>query len=99
VHHRGARRRRRPTSGDLPVQPRRGAPVQVDPIRPKLKAPGTKRLTLKCDESLSSFAFKLNLRRHTAVRRAVHALSAGCRRALHADAKVGQCRLTPSNPR
>jgi len=29
-----------------------------------LKAPGTMRLTLKCDELLSSFAFKYNLRRY-----------------------------------
>jgi hypothetical protein len=34
-------------------------------MKPKLKAPGTKRLTLKCDEPLSSFAFKYNLRRYT----------------------------------
>ena len=30
-----------------------------------LKAPSTKRLILKCDQLLSSFAFKLNLRRYT----------------------------------
>ena len=34
-------------------------------MKPKLKAPGTKRLTLKCDEPLSSFAFKFNLRRYS----------------------------------
>jgi hypothetical protein len=38
--------------------------VQVDPIKPKLKAPGTKRLKLEYDELLSSFAFKFNLRRY-----------------------------------
>ena len=37
--------------------------MQVDPIKPKSKAPGTKRLKLKCDEPLSNFAFKFNLRR------------------------------------
>jgi len=37
--------------------------VQVDPIKPKLKPPGTKRLKLKCDMLLSTFAFKFNLRR------------------------------------
>jgi len=37
--------------------------VQVDPIKPKLKPPGTKRLKLKCDESLSNLAFNFNLRR------------------------------------
>jgi len=38
--------------------------VQVDPIKPKLKPPGTKRLKLKCDVLLSTFAFKYNLRRY-----------------------------------
>ena len=38
--------------------------MQVDPINPKLKQPGIKRLKLKCDELLSSFAFKFNLRRY-----------------------------------
>jgi hypothetical protein len=42
---------------------RQGGTVQVDPIKPKVKAPGTKRLKPKCDEPLSSFAFKFNLRR------------------------------------
>ena len=42
-----------------------GRAVQVDPIKPTLKAPGTKRLKLKYDELLSSFAFKFNLRRYT----------------------------------
>ena len=39
----------------------RGRVVQVDPIKPKLKAPATKRLKLECDKQLSSFAFKFNL--------------------------------------
>ena len=43
---------------------RRGRAVQVDPIKATLKAPGTKRLKLKCDEPLLSFAFKYNLRRY-----------------------------------
>jgi len=38
--------------------------VQVDPIKPTLKAPGTKRLKLDSDELLLSFAFKFNLRRY-----------------------------------
>jgi len=38
--------------------------VQVDPIKPKLKASGTKRLILNYDEPLSNFAFKFSLRRH-----------------------------------
>ena len=32
---------------------------------PRLKPPGTKRLTLKCDESLSNFAFNFNLRHYS----------------------------------
>jgi len=38
--------------------------VQIDPIKPKLKPPGTKRLKLNCDELLSTSAFKFNLRRY-----------------------------------
>ena len=37
--------------------------MQVDPMQPTLKAPGTNRLTLKGDEPLSTFAFKFNSRR------------------------------------
>jgi len=44
---------------------RHGRAVQVDPIKPSEKAPGTKRLRLKCDELVSSFAFKFDLRRYT----------------------------------
>jgi len=39
--------------------------VQVDPIKPKVKPPGTKRLKLKCDVLLSTSAFKFNLRRYS----------------------------------
>jgi hypothetical protein len=42
-----------------------GRAVQVDPIKPTLKAYGTKRLTLKSDEPLSNVAFKFNLRRYS----------------------------------
>ena len=40
--------------------------MQVDPIKPMLKAPRTKRLNLQYDEPLSNFAFKFNLRRYIA---------------------------------
>jgi hypothetical protein len=43
----------------------RGRAVQVDPVKSTLKAPGTKRLKLECEESLSNFAFKFNLCRYT----------------------------------
>jgi len=38
--------------------------VQVDPIKPTLKASGTQRLTLKSDKPLSNVAFRFNLRRY-----------------------------------
>ena len=38
--------------------------MQVEPIKPKLKAPGAKRLKLNSDQVLSSFACKFNLRRY-----------------------------------
>ena len=40
--------------------------MQVDPIKTKLKLPGTKRLKLTCDVLPPNFAFKFNLRRYTA---------------------------------
>ena len=43
--------------------------MQVDPIKPTLKAPGTKRLNLSHDQLLSSVAFKFNLCRYTEERR------------------------------
>jgi hypothetical protein len=42
--------------------------VQIDPVKPKLKPPGTIRLKLVCDVLLSNFAFKFNFRRYTMVR-------------------------------
>jgi hypothetical protein len=38
--------------------------VQVAPIKPTSKTPGTKRLRLKCDDPLSHFAFNFHLRRY-----------------------------------
>ena len=46
-----------------------GRAVQVHPIEPSLKPPGTKRLKLEHDEVLSSFALKSNLRRYSPARR------------------------------
>ena len=43
----------------------RGWAVQVDPIKPTLKAPGPQPLKLKRDALLSSLAFEFNLRRST----------------------------------
>jgi len=45
-----------------------GEAVHVDPIKPKLKPPGRKRLKLDHDGLLSNFGFKFNLRRYTSLR-------------------------------
>ena len=44
--------------------------MQVDPIKPTMKAPGTKRLKLEYDETLSDFAFKFKLCRYMKVSQA-----------------------------
>ena len=54
----------RPSHGLQLVREALGGAVQVDPIKPTLKAPGSERLKLNCDELLSSFAFKLKLRHY-----------------------------------
>ena len=41
--------------------------MQVHPIKPTLKPPGTYRLKLDYDEPLSSFAFNFNLRHSSQV--------------------------------
>jgi hypothetical protein len=41
----------------------RGRAVQVEPMKPMLKPPGTDRLKPECDEPLSNFTFKFNMRR------------------------------------
>jgi len=41
-----------------------GKAVQVDPIKPTLKAPGSMLLKLRYDGPLSEFAFNFNLRRY-----------------------------------
>jgi len=65
---------RQPGASCRAVQPRRGGAVvglgrgraeQVDPMKPMLIAPGTKRLKLKHDVPPSNFAIKLNLRRYS----------------------------------
>ena len=60
----------RPCVRELRVQPqqhRHGRAVQVDPIKPVLKAPGSILLKLRCDDGLlSKVAFDFNLRRYNA---------------------------------
>ena len=68
IHHGGDGRRHRQRQ-----RARRGAPgraVQVGPIKPTLKPPGTKRLNVKCDKLLSNFAFQFKLRRYSLSREA-----------------------------
>jgi hypothetical protein len=66
---------------------RHGRAVQVDPVKPQLKAPGTNLLTLEYDELLSTFAVKFILRRYTMV------AEPHCVRT-----QVGRCRLPLSKP-
>jgi len=70
--------------------------VQVDPIKPTFKAPGTERLKPKYDEPPSSFAFKLNLRRYSKVENVSDKM---CVERGLMLIKARQCRLTLSNPR
>jgi len=69
--------------------------MQVDPIKPTLKAPGTTRLTPSYDEPPSKLAFKFKLRCYT---QAGGDIASILQRAA-AEQAVGQCRSTPSNPR
>ena len=44
-----------------------GRAVQVDPIKPVLKAPGAMLLKVRHDEALSNIAFNFSLHRYTTV--------------------------------
>jgi hypothetical protein len=58
-------------------------------MKPTFKAPGSKRLKLKYDQLLSSFAFKIKLRRYNKAQRT----PAWCDRVLWKTAEV---RLNPN---
>jgi hypothetical protein len=58
-------------------------------MKPILKAPRAKRLKLRFDKLLSSFAFNFNLRRYITVGQVLNEALGD---------KVGRCRLTVSNP-
>jgi hypothetical protein len=62
LHHGAEHEDRLRDEGEEP-----GRAVQVDPVKPMLKAPGCTRLTLYYDEPLSNFAFGFNLRRYNPV--------------------------------
>jgi hypothetical protein len=75
--------------------------VQVDPIKPTLKAPNTKRLKLKSGEPPSNLAFKFNLRRFILEQYAWTSLSltVTCEEYVENTnffplTQVGRCRLT-----
>ena len=82
--------------------------MHVDPIKPQLIAPGTRRLKLKYDKPHLNFAFNFNLRRYTLdlrhTRRFLleHCIMLDNDLARYADddddSEVGRCRLTLSNP-
>ena len=101
VHGPGGRHRQRDSPvghrGDERCDGPHGMAVLVDPMKLNLKPPGIKRLKLECDEALSNFAYNFNLCRYTM------AVECGAGGKLYATltstAMVGQCRLTPSNPR
>ena len=88
-----------------------GKAVQADPVKPTLKAPGIELSKLKYDESLTTFAFKFNLRRYKWDKYIVpQSLKPGLNFIAHhwgrygmlemrRRLKVGRCRLTLSNPR
>jgi hypothetical protein len=54
-----------PQAAEQQEEAEEGREVQVDPMNPKLRPPGSKRLKLNCDVLLSTSAFKFKLRRYT----------------------------------
>ncbi len=54
-----------------------GSLVQVDPIKPMLKAPGMNRLNLNYNELLSDTGFNFDLRRYIMALSYLHAHQAG----------------------
>jgi hypothetical protein len=74
--------------------------VQVEPMKPVLKVPGTGCLKRKCYGLLSSFAFHFNLRRYTTEPHALIGDATAGHHVLVVDPgpMVGRCRLTVSKP-
>jgi hypothetical protein len=77
-----------------------GRAVQVHPIKPTLKPPGTERLKLKHDQPLSNLTLKLKLRRFTKVaaqQQKVPPLPFLLSSLIQSrkPRKVGRCRFTP----
>jgi len=82
----------------------RGEAVQVEPMKSKLKAPGTtsNRLKLKYEKLLSSLAFNFNLRRYIVVHRAARDGGQDCDfpdgYSQSQQCQVRRCRLNRQNP-
>ena len=55
--------------GTVTAESLRGRVVQADPMEPKLKPPGSKRMKIKCGALLSHFAFKIIVHRYSEGRR------------------------------
>ena len=75
--------------------------MQVDPIRPSLKAPGTKRLKLNNDEPLQfafNFGVKCNLRRFNQATCSTSIINYAPKILERSGVEVRRCRLTQSNP-
>jgi len=71
-----------------------GRVVQVDPIKPTLKAPGIKLLKLNHGKHLSNFGFKFNLRRYTKDELRMRTFMCfGMETLMELDIKVRRCRL------
>jgi len=64
----------------------------------KLKAPGTKRLKLKCDKMLPNYAFKFNLRRYDAAAGGAGPPRAFTRAGRHAPVQGGAVQVDPIIP-
>ena len=72
-----------------------GRAVQVDPGFDRARF---QRLKLKCDVTLSIFAFNFNLRRYTKEKALVVAEARWSLAMAGVNVKVGRCRLTASKP-
>ena len=67
----------RPGGQAAPAAGHRGRALQVDPIKPALKPPGSKRLELIYDGPLSKFAFNFKLRRYSEGEDELYKVTAG----------------------
>jgi len=76
---------------------RDGREVQIDPIQPTLKAPGSERLKPKHVEVLSSFAFRFNVRRYMMGPETFTRYFKDDNTRVTKMIVVGRCRLTLSN--